>query len=198
MGFPLFRSQTHWWTDLDWDYAYSERSLLFQVWALKPGRLELKSWLCPLLTVGSGAGHLVTVSLSVFLRELCVIMLTVSEGLRAERAQSLQSWMNLCNPVYHRPPNSSVHGILQARILEWVSMPSFRAFSQCRDRTFISCIDRQILYHWATREASDASLRANIFISPLLVERTFDHVKDWLLSLQPKQQRQGDISIATN
>ena len=38
------------------------------------------------------------------------------------------------------PPGSSVHGILQARILEWVAMPSSRGSSQPRDRTQVSCI----------------------------------------------------------
>ena len=38
------------------------------------------------------------------------------------------------------PPGSSVLGILQARILEWVAMPSFRGSSQSRDRTHGSCI----------------------------------------------------------
>ena len=49
-------------------------------------------------------------------------------------------------------PGSSVHGILQARILEWVAISSSRGSSQPRDCTQISCIDWQILYHWATRE----------------------------------------------
>ena len=43
------------------------------------------------------------------------------------------------------PPGSSVHGILQARILEWVVLPSSRGSSQPRDRTLVSsvsCIDR--------------------------------------------------------
>ena len=47
-------------------------------------------------------------------------------------------------------PGSSVHGILQARILEWVAMPSSRGSSQPRDWThvsYISCIGRWILYH---------------------------------------------------
>ena len=39
----------------------------------------------------------------------------------------------------HSPPGSSVHGILQARILEWVAMPSSRGSSQLRDQTLISC-----------------------------------------------------------
>ena len=47
------------------------------------------------------------------------------------------------------PPCSSVHGILQARKLEWVVMPSSREFSQPRDQThisYVSYIDRQVLY----------------------------------------------------
>ena len=64
-------------------------------------------------------------------------------------AKSLQSCPTLFNPMNCRPPDS-VYGILQARILEWVAMPSFRASSQSRDRTcisYISCISRQVLYH---------------------------------------------------
>ena len=56
----------------------------------------------------------------------------------------------LCDPTDCIPPGSSVHGILQARILEWVAMPSSRGSSQPRDWTrvfYISCIDRQVLYH---------------------------------------------------
>ena len=51
----------------------------------------------------------------------------------------------------------TVHGISQARILEWVAMPSARGSSQPRDRTwvsYVSCIGRQFLYHWATWEAN--------------------------------------------
>ena len=44
-------------------------------------------------------------------------------------------------------------GILQARILEWVAMPSFRGYSQPRDQTRVSFIGRHILYHCATWEA---------------------------------------------
>ena len=48
------------------------------------------------------------------------------------------------------PPGSSVHGILQARIMEWVAMPSPRGSSQLRDQThvsYVSCIGRWVLYH---------------------------------------------------
>ena len=62
-----------------------------------------------------------------------------------------QSFPNLCDPMDCSPPGPSVHGILQARILEWVAVPSSKRSSWPRDQTHvsdISCIDRQILCHW--------------------------------------------------
>ena len=47
------------------------------------------------------------------------------------------------------PQGSSVHGTSQARILEWVAISSFRGSFQPRDQTCVSCIGRQVLYHWA-------------------------------------------------
>ena len=51
-----------------------------------------------------------------------------------------QSCPTLCNPMDCSPPGSSVNGILQARILEWVSISYSRASFQLRDRTWVSCI----------------------------------------------------------
>ena len=45
----------------------------------------------------------------------------------------LQSGLTLCDPMDYNLPDSSVHGILQVRILEWVAMPSFRKSSQPRN-----------------------------------------------------------------
>ena len=59
---------------------------------------------------------------------------------RVVHAKSLHSSLDLCNPVDCSMPGSSVHRILQARILEWVAMPSSRGSSRPRDRTHISCI----------------------------------------------------------
>ena len=56
-----------------------------------------------------------------------------------KNAKSLRSCPTLCNPMNHSLPGSSVHGILQARILEWVVI-SFSRDSQPRDRTLISYI----------------------------------------------------------
>ena len=51
-----------------------------------------------------------------------------------------QSCLTLCDPMYCSPPGFSVHGILQARILEWVAMPSSWVSSQPRDQTQVSHI----------------------------------------------------------
>jgi len=59
-------------------------------------------------------------------------------------AQLLQLCLTLCSPLDYSPPGSSVHGILQARILEGVAMPSSRGSSQPRDWTCVSYIN----LHW--------------------------------------------------
>ena len=64
-----------------------------------------------------------------------------------------KSCPSLCDTMDCSPPGSSVHVILQARILEWVVVSFSRWCSWPRDQTHVSCIGRRILYHWATREA---------------------------------------------
>ena len=61
-----------------------------------------------------------------------------------------QSCLTLWNPIDCRLPGSSVHGILQARILEWVAIFSCRGSSRPRDWTQVSFIAG---IFWATREA---------------------------------------------
>ena len=55
-------------------------------------------------------------------------------------AKLLQSCLTLCDPMDCSPPSSSVHGILQARLLEWVAMPSSRGSSRPRGWTHVSYI----------------------------------------------------------
>ena len=55
-------------------------------------------------------------------------------------AKSFQSYLTLCNPADCSPPGSSVHGISQARILEWVATSSSRGSSRPRDWTQVSSI----------------------------------------------------------
>ena len=54
-------------------------------------------------------------------------------------AKSFQSYPILCDPMDYSPRGFCVHGILQARTLEWVAVPSFRGSSPPRDGTCISC-----------------------------------------------------------
>ena len=64
-------------------------------------------------------------------------------------AKALQSCPTLHDPMDYSPPGSSVHGILQARTLEWVAMPSSRGSSDPRikPRSQVSCIGRWVLYY---------------------------------------------------
>ena len=50
----------------------------------------------------------------------------------------LQSWLTLCDSMDCSTRGSSVHGILQASILEWVAMASFRVSSPLKDGTHVS------------------------------------------------------------
>ena len=64
-----------------------------------------------------------------------------------------QSCLTLCNPEDCSLLGSFVHGISQSRMLKWVAIFFPRGSFQPRNRTWVSCIVRQILYHWVTREA---------------------------------------------
>ena len=68
-------------------------------------------------------------------------------------AHWLQSCLTLCDPMGYNPPDSSVHGILEARILEWVASPSSKRSSRPQDWTYLSCITGKFFTHWATWEA---------------------------------------------
>ena len=75
-----------------------------------------------------------------------------SESTPHVHAQLLsQVW--LCDAMDCSPPGSSVHGVLQVRILEWVAMPFSRGSSQLKDQTQVSCIGGEFFTVWASREA---------------------------------------------
>ena len=71
-----------------------------------------------------------------------------------------QSCPILCDSMDCSLPGSSARGIFQARILSGLPFPSLRGSSRPRDRTCVSCIGRQILYHWATGEDCQAHGRS--------------------------------------
>ena len=85
---------------------------------------------------------------------------------RCVHTRSLQSHLTLCDPMDCNPPGSSLQGILQARILEWVAMPSSRGSSRSRDWTcvsYVSCFGRQVLYrerHPGSTSSSHMALKS--------------------------------------
>ena len=121
------------------------RPLPFQTPATSPRPpLLLTDWLVFGVFPGFGFHHLLE-----WLAEL-------KEALRIESASQTQSGLTLCDPMDCSPPGSSVLGILQARILEWVAMPFSRGSSQPRDLFspgLLHC--RQILYHLSHQGITD-------------------------------------------
>ena len=63
-----------------------------------------------------------------------------------------QSCPTLCDPTNCSPSGSFIHGILQARILEWIAIPFSRGSSWAKDWTQVSCIVGRRFTIWATRE----------------------------------------------
>ena len=65
-------------------------------------------------------------------------------------AKVTQSCLTLCDIMDHSPPDSSVHGIFQARIWEWFAIPFSRGSSCHRDGTQVSCIVGRFFTIWTT------------------------------------------------
>ena len=92
---------------------------------------------------------------------------------------------NCCDPMDCNPTGSSVHGILQARILEWVAISYSRGSSRPWDQApilCISCIGRQILNHCATKNS--------IAVPPKLKNRIY-YLATPLWVYTPKKSKQG-------
>ena len=85
--------------------------------------------------LSSTEGHLLALSVV-----RCLGFLGYILYLRESESEVAQSCPTLCDPVDCSLLDSSVHGILQARILEWVAISFSRGSSQPRDRTRVSCI----------------------------------------------------------
>ena len=87
-----------------------------------------------------------------------------------------QLCLTLCGPMDCSPPGSSVHGILQVRILEWVAIPFSRGSSHPRDPTHVSCITcmgRWILYHQCPLGSLRVVLNPFYFPLPSLLSLPF-------------------------
>ena len=71
---------------------------------------------------------------------------------RKSESEVAQSCLTLCIPMDCSLPGSTVHGVFQARILEWVAISFSRRSCRPRDWTRVSCIVRRCFTVWATRE----------------------------------------------
>ena len=88
------------------------------------------------------------------------------------------------------PSGFSVHGILQARILEWVAISYSRRASKPRNQTQVSCITGRFFTVWATREANFPSMLrfflTHISFNHLLINHTYQVGKiPWRRKQQP-------------
>ena len=95
-------------------------------------------------------------------------------------AKSLQFCPPLWDPMDCSPPGSSVHGIRQARILEWVVISFSTGSSQPGDRTqvsFVSCLGRWVLYLWRHLGSP--------FMPPLVFSLAYHSYKASILLLIP-------------
>ena len=82
----------------------------------------------------------------------------ILESPQKSEVKIIYSYPTLWDPTECSPPGSSVCGILQAWILEWVAISFSRGSSQPRDRTRVSRIVGRCLIIWATREVSSKKL----------------------------------------
>ena len=78
----------------------------------------------------------------------------------SSRAVKVSKWKSFSlfdslQPMDCSLPGSTVHGILQARILEWVAIPFSRGYSQPKDQTQVSQIAGRFFTIWSTREAQE-------------------------------------------
>ena len=89
------------------------------------------------------------------------------------------------DPMDCNPPHSSVHGILQARILEWVAISFSRGFSQRRDRTrvsYVSCTGRWVLHHKChTGRKNIKMLNYGIILWHITFTDCLLHIKHWAI-----------------
>ena len=79
----------------------------------------------------------------------------------AQKKVKVKSCPTICDPMNCSPPGSSIHGTVQARILEWVAISFSRGSSWPRDRTLVSRIGGRCFNLWATREAIQCKLYVN-------------------------------------
>ena len=69
--------------------------------------------------------------------------------------------LTLCNPMSYSPPGFSVHGVLQARILEWVCLSFLQGIFLTQSSKLVPCSAGRFFTIWATREAQGKAIRSH-------------------------------------
>ena len=116
-----------------------------------------------------------------------------------------QSCLTLWDSVDCSLPGSSVHGILQVRILEWVAIPFSRGSSWPMDRTWVSCLAGRFYIFWATRVESFPKkiiwlvwrLSVSFFAcSPTNIEKWLGHFCEGYYFFMPFQNKKWFLACA--
>ena len=139
MGSP--RSRCQWWRERNRrsgisSYSYESTDPIVGATSSWPPSIYLPKGLPPN-----------TITLRLSFEQMNLVSEWVSEWV----IEAAQLCPTLCDPMDCSPPGSSVHGILQARILEWVTIPFSRGSSWPRYRTWVSYIAGRFFYHLSSQ-----------------------------------------------
>ena len=113
----------------------------------------------------------------------CTVVILCDEH-RKKESEVAQSCPILCDPEDYSLPGSSVHGILQARILEWVTISFSRGSSRPRDRAQVSYIGGRRFNLWPTREARDEHNNSSFRVSEWGKDSLSGEEQSWRMLMQ--------------
>ena len=137
VAFPFSRASSQPWDQTQVSRIAGRFFMLFFIWTDKTKLLlySAGNYIQYLVANHNGKLYLKTMNIHMY---VCVLV--------------TQSCLTICDPKDCSPWGSSVHGIPQARILQWVAIPFSRGSFLSRDRTWVSCIAGRFFTIWATRE----------------------------------------------
>ena len=116
-------------------------------------------------------------TINIFCYYYCCLFVVSVNWIWKEKKKVTQSCLTLCDPMDY-----TVHGILQARILEWVVFSFSRGSSEPRDQTQVSCIADTFFTSWATREAQEGAylhLQGEVLEQFLHPSEMLPSLEDW-------------------
>ena len=145
-----FSGSSNWSRDQTWVSRITGR--FFTIWAMREHPLW-KSQVRDYLLQESPGPLVLQPGQWRMLSVLPVLPLVLYWQKRKRKVLVTQSCPMLCDPMDCGPPGSSVHGVLQGRILEWIAMPFSRESSQPRNQMWASHTAGRLFTVWATRVA---------------------------------------------